>query len=107
LKFVPEIGKLYQFKTDNIDEILKKYSHRYTGLALCIQVDILEDISESQLPPTMKEYMRKNPIFGFETYNCKQYYKDSAIVPDGINVNSLLYLTYNEVNDMLEHANKK
>lgn len=81
----------------------KKYNFYYTGLVLCIQVDVTNDVEDSLLSNTFKEYFASNPIFGFETYNCFQHYQD-GLNPFSIKTSDVIYLTFKEVNDMLEKA---
>lgn len=99
---VPEIGNLYQFKERDKKLLLEKYKFYYTGLALCVIVDITKDLGESRLTEEVKDYIEKNPIFGFETYNSVQYFDD--MIPEGIKTADILFLTFQEVNDMLEPA---
>lgn len=102
MTFIPQVGKLYQFKDKDSIRLLNKYKHYYVGLALCVIADVIKDISEDSLPEDTKQYIKSNPIYGFETYNCIQYYSD--LLPEGIKVSDMLFLTFNEVNDMLEPA---
>lgn len=104
MDIIPEIGKLYQFREDNRKAILKKYNSYYTGLLLCIQADVTEDLKDSNIPNSLVARLKKNPIYGFETYNCIQHYSNTVAIQRGIKVADVLYLTYYEVNDMLEPA---
>ena len=103
MDLVPELGKLYQFRTDNRTAIIKKYNSYFTGLVMCIQLDVTEELPDSAMPAILKERLQKNPIYGFETYNCVQHY-NSQITERGIKAADILFFTYNEVNDMLEPA---
>jgi hypothetical protein len=103
LKIKPEIGKLYKFREDNREALLKKYSHHYTGLLLCIQTDIINDIS---VPESVKNWVQHpNPIYQFEVYNCVQIFAQIDFFGrKEIIIKSPLYLTLFELNDMIEDA---
>ncbi len=106
LKIKPEIGKLYKFREDNRKSLLKKYSHYYTGLLLCIQTDIINDMSS---PESVRDWVQKeNPLYAFEVYNCVQVFSQIDFFGrKEIIIKSPLYLTLYELNDMIEDAHGK
>lgn len=104
---IPEIGKLYKFRTDNIEFVRKKYNYYYTGLLMCIQTDLLDDANfASAVDGILADRMIKNPIYGFEIYNCIQYYSQIELFDnEGIKIPGPIYLSLYEINDMIEPAN--
>lgn len=105
---VPEIGKLYKFRTDNRHFVQNKYKYRYTGLLMCIQEDLLNDATFSSIDNELDQRLKSNPIYGFEVYNCLQFYSQMDIFElhdEGLKITGTLYLTLYEINDMLESAN--
>ena len=104
MQLIPEIGKLYQFKESNREHVMAKYRYYFTGLLLCTQIDVVQDLSEDHIPVPIKEYIIKNPIYGFEAYECRQHFQDTVMPVEGIRITDFLYLTFSEVNDMLEEA---
>lgn len=105
LKIKPEIGKLYRFREDNRNTILKKYGFYYTGLLMCIQDDV-ENLRDQ--PVTLEEYTYASMLYRFEVYRCVQYFAQSDFFGEREEYISLpLYLTLYEVNDMIEEANGK
>ncbi len=106
IKIKPEIGKLYKFREDNRETILKKYSHYYTGLLMCIQVDVANDV---EMPVTIQDWIHNNnPLYQFEVYKCTQYFAQIDFFGrKEIDIISPLYLTLYELNDMIEDAHGK
>lgn len=103
---VPKIGKLYKFRTDNIHFVQNKYKFYYTGLLMCIQEDLLNDAAFSSLDLELEQRIKSNPIYGFEVYNCLQYYSQLHMFDnEGMNIDGVMYLSLYEINDMIEPAN--
>jgi len=106
LKLKPEIGKLYRFREDNKEAILKKYGFHYTGLLMCLREDV-ENLNDQ--PLTIEEYTSKhNLLYQFEVYKCVQYFAQSDFFEQREEyINLPLYLTLYEVNDMIEETHGK
>lgn len=103
LKIKPEIGKLYRFREDNRDLLIKKYSFYYSGLLMCIQVDVENIKSE---PLTVQQYTSDcNLLYQFEVYKCIQHFAQSDFFEEREEYIYIpLYLTLYEINDMIEEA---
>lgn len=106
IKIRPALGKLYCFREDNKEFLMKKYSFYYTGLLMCIEEDVAQDFT---VPTSLSDWIHpKNPLYAFETYNVIQHYNQTDFFGRQCNnIVSPLYLTLHEVNDMIEEANGK
>lgn len=101
--FAPEIGGLYQFRTDNKEFLYSKYGYYYSGLAMCIKADIMNDMRYYSGNDIDEEiYYLNNPLYCFEVYSCLQNYnpKFGSLTPRYL-IDIPLYLTLRESNDML------
>ena len=106
LKIKPAIGKLYFFREDNRELLVKKYSFYYTGLLMCIEEDVAQDFT---VPSSLDDWIHpKNPLYAFETYNVVQFFNQTDFFGrQSNNIVSPLYLTLSEINDMIEEAHGK
>lgn len=103
IKIIPEIGKLYKFREDNIEATKKKYGYYYTGLLMCIQEDV-----DSTLDIPKKFAGKKvsvNPLYQFEVYNCYQHFEQMDFFGrTGVEIKTSLFLSLWELNDTVEDA---
>ena len=106
LKIKPEVGKLYRFREDNREMLLKKYGFYYSGLLMCLQEDV-ENLNDK--PLTLEEYTSKhNLLYQFEVYKCIQHSAQTELFDKREeHINLPLYLTLYEVNDMIEETHGK
>ena len=101
-QLIPKIGILYKFREDNREYLLKKYKFYYVGLLLCTHEDVTRELTD--VSSAVYEILLKNPIYGFEVYNCYQVYDDLDIPVEGIKIHDILFLTLREISDMMEVA---
>ena len=103
IKVIPQIGKLYKFREDNIEETRKKYGYYYTGLLMCVQEDV---DSVMDLPALVGGKVRRvNPLYQFEVYNCYQHFEQIDFFGrTGVEIKTSLFLSLWELNDIIEEA---
>lgn len=104
---IPELGKLYQARSDNLDYLKLKYNYYYVGLILCIELDVQDDLI--MVPSSIDDQVvnSRNPLYSFQPCNLNQHFSqvdffDRQFIKIGTN----LFLTFREFNDMFEHTHE-
>lgn len=101
LVIIPKVGGLYQFRSDNVEALDKKYGFHYTGLVMCLEEDILKYLDK---PDRIFTEPSTNILYRFETYNCNQIFASGHIYNTaGVSIiRENLFFSLNEIQDILK-----
>ena len=98
---IPQIGKLYRFREDDIKNLYSKWNWRYSGYVLCLENDVAGDAKlldlDTGLEVVLNAYTKHNPIGRYECYHCLYHKKTGEIERLAGN----LFLSYEEFMVML------